>query len=338
MFKKIVTSIVASVATLGLVTGCAAGEGSSPGGQADSGSALEVLRLDYAYWNPLSLVIRDQGWLEEELAGQGTEVEWIFSAGSNVALQNLNARAIDVGSSAGSAVFAARANGAPVKTIGVFSQPFWASIVVPAGSEIQSLADLEGRSIAATSGTDPYFFLLQALAEVGLSTSDVEVVNLIHADGQRALEGGDVEVWAGLDPLTATSERTAGSQVIYSNPDFNTWGVLSVDERFLEAQPDMVRLVLETYERARQWILDNPDQAAELLAREASLDINDARTVLLERTRIDVSLVPGDAQRAVFDAILPVLVAESGVRSEDAGKTALDELIDDTIAKQVVSP
>jgi len=338
VLKKITTSVVAIVATLGLVGGCAAGEGPSSANQAGSPDTIEVLRLDYAYWNPLSLVIRDQGWLEEELADQEIEVEWVFSAGSSIALQNLNARAIDIASSAGSAVFAARANGAPVKTIGVFSQPFWASIVVPADSDVTSVDDLAGRTIAAASGTDPYFFLLQALAQAGLSTSDVEVVNLIHADGQRALEGGDVEVWAGLDPLTATSERTAGSRVLYSNPDFNSWGVLSVDERFLKAQPDMVRLVLETYERARQWILDNPEQAAQLLAQEASLDIDDARKVLLERTRIDVSLVPGDAQLSVFEVILPVLVAEAGVRSEDAGRKALDELIDDSIAKQVIAP
>lgn len=335
MWKKIATTLVALGASAALVTGCAAGEGPGSGASNEEGT-LEVLRLDYAYWNPLSLVIRDQGWLEEELASQGIEVEWILSAGSSTALANLNARAIDVASSAGSAVFAARANGAPVKTIGVFSQPFWASIVVPAGSDVQSVADLKGRTVAAASGTDPYFFLLQALSEAGLSTSDVEVVNLIHADGQRALEGGDVEVWAGLDPLTATSERTAGSQVLYSNPDFNTWGVLSVDERFLTAQPDTVRLVLETYERARAWILANPDEAVAILAREASLDEDDARKVLLERTRIDVSLVPGASQLAVFEIILPVLVAEAGVRSEEAGRAALDELIDDTLAKQVV--
>lgn len=338
MFSRITTTIISVAASAALIAGCASGEGPAATDSGASEGSLEVLRLDYAYWNPLSLVIRDQGWLEEELADEGIEVEWILSAGSNVALQNLNARAIDIGSSAGSAVFAARANGAPVKTIGVFSQPFWASIVAPAGSDVVSLADLEGRTIAATSGTDPYFFLLQALAEAGLSTSDVEIVNLIHADGQRALEGGDVEVWAGLDPLTATSERTAGSQVIYENPDFNTWGVLSVDERFLAAQPDIVRTVLATYERARQWILDNPDDAVSLLASEASLDLDDARKVLLERTRIDVSLVPGDAQRSVFEIILPVLVAEAGVRSEADGLTALDELIDDTVAKQVVSP
>ncbi len=345
MFRRLSTALASLAASVLVLAGCVAGEGPAntsspaPSGNEDSTSSatIDVLRLDYAYWNPLSLVIRDQGWLESDLAEQGIEVEWIQSAGSNVALQNLNARAIDIASSAGSAVFAARANGAPVKTIGVFSQPFWASIVVPAGSDIQGVADLKGRTIAATSGTDPYFFLLQALATAGLSTSDVEVINLIHADGQRALEGGDVDAWAGLDPLTATSERTAGSQVIYSNPDFNTWGVLSVDERFLAAHPELVLLVLETYERARQWILDNPDAAVDILTREASLDRSDATKVLLERTRIDVSLVPGSAQRSVFEIILPVLVAEGGVRGEDAGLLALDELIDDSFAKRVVS-
>lgn len=334
MFAKVIRSALATVAAAVLVTGCVAGEGADS--QTGAGDSPEVLRLDYAYWNPLSLVIRDQGWLEEDLADEGMSVEWVLSAGSSVALQNLNARAIDVASSAGSAVFAARANGAPVKTIGVFSQPFWASIVVRGDSDIASVSDLEGATIAAASGTDPYFFLLQALAEAGLSTADVEVVNLIHADGQRALEGGDVDVWAGLDPLTATSERTAGTRVIYQNPDFNTWGVLSVDERFLEAEPDLVRTVLEAYERARQWILDNPDQAVEILAREASLDPADAKTVLLERTRIDVSLVPGQTQRAVFEVILPVLVEEAGVRSAADGERALDELIDGTIARAVV--
>ena len=334
MLAKVFRTVFASVVAAVLVTGCVAGEGAQ--GESASAEKPEVLRLDYAYWNPLSLVIRDQGWLEEELSDDGIDVEWVLSAGSSVALQNLNARAIDIASSAGSAVFAARANGAPVETVGVFSQPFWASIVVRGDSEISSLEDLEGTTIAAASGTDPYFFLLQALAEAGLSTADVEIVNLIHADGQRALEGGDVDVWAGLDPLTATSERTAGTRVIYQNPDFNTWGVLSVDERFLDAQPDLVRTVLETYERARQWILDNPDEAVEILAREALLDPADAQTVLLERTRIDVSLVPGQTQRAVFDVILPVLVAEAGVRSAEDGERALEELIDDTIAREVV--
>lgn len=340
MLSRISRAVALALATALVAVGCVAGEGPESSGSAPEGagegSSLSVLRVDYAYWNPLSLVIRDQGWLEEELAEEGIAVEWILSAGSSKALENLNANAIDIGSTAGSAVFAARANGAPVKTVGVFSQPYWASLVVRGDSPITSLEDLKGTTIAAASGTDPYFFLLQALAEVGLSSADVSIVNLIHGDGQKALESGDVEVWAGLDPLTATSERTAGTRILYANPGYNTWGVLNSTESFLASHPDVVLTVLRAYERARQWIADNEDQAVEILATEASLDANDARKVLLERTRLDVSLVPGAEQLQVLAVILPVLVAEARVRTAEDGERALGDLIDDTLAKQAI--
>jgi len=319
---------LAAAATLAL-TGCVSGEG------ATSGSGDKVLNLDYAYWNPLSLVIRDQGWLEQELAAEGYTVNWVLSGGSNVALENLNAEAIDIGSSAGSAAFAAHANGAAITTVGVFSQPNWATLVVGKDSTITQVAELKGKKIAATSGTDPYFFLLQALAEVGLSGKDVEIVNLPHAEGQKALESGNVDAWAGLDPLTATSELKSGSKIIYSNPDFNSWGVLSATSKFLAAKPELVELVLTQYQRARAWILENPQGAVDILAREAQLDPSVAAKVLTERTKIDVSIVPGETQLAVFRKIIPVLVAEDRIKSQEAADQALTTLIDDRIAKKI---
>jgi sulfonate transport system substrate-binding protein len=320
----VAAAAVAALTLTGL-TGCVAGE--------NSGS--DTLKLDYAYWNPLSLVIRDQGWLEAELADDGIAVEWILSGGSNVALENLNAEAIDIGSSAGSAAFAAHANGVAIKTIGVFSQPNWATLVVAKDSPINTVAELRGKKVAATSGTDPYFFLLQALAEAGVSTAEVEIVNLAHADGQKALEAGDVDAWAGLDPLTATSELKAGSRIIYSNPAFNSWGVLNVTQKFLDSSPELVELVLTQYQRARAWILANPDQAIEILAREAGLEQSVAAKVLGERTKIDVSLVPGETQLAVFRTIAPILVAEARIRSQQAADDALATVLDDRIAKRV---
>ncbi|MDG2497639.1 MAG: aliphatic sulfonate ABC transporter substrate-binding protein [Aquiluna sp.] len=329
--NRLRASIAAVAISLLALTGCAAGEGAQVATDGDS----KVLRLDYAYWNPLSLVIRDQGWLESELESEGYQVEWILSAGSSAALENLNAEAIDIGSTAGSAAFAAHANGVQINTIGIFSQPNWASIVVSKDSDITKIADLKGKKIAATSGTDPYFFLLQTLDEAGLSSADVEIVNLAHADGQKALENGDVEVWSGLDPLTATSEKNAGSKIIYSNPGFNTWGVLNARTEFLESNPELVEVVLLQYQRARQWILSNPDQAVEILAKEAQLDIDVASKVLTERTNVDVSLVPGETQLAVFRIITPVLVAEGKIKSQEAADLAIETLINDSIAKKV---
>ena len=329
--NRLRTSIAAVAISLLTLTGCAAGEGA----QTVTAEGSKVLRLDYAYWNPLSLVIRDQGWLESELEAEGFEVEWILSAGSSTALENLNAEAIDIGSTAGSAAFAAHANGVQINTIGVFSQPNWASLVVAKDSTITKVSELAGKKIAATSGTDPYFFLLQTLDEAGLTSADVEIVNLAHADGQKALENGDVDVWSGLDPLTATSEKNAGSKIIYSNPGFNSWGVLNARSKFLASNPELVEIVLLQYERARAWILANQDKAAQILAREAQLDDDVATKVLTERTNVDVSLIPGVTQLAVFRIITPVLVAEGKIKSQEAADLAIKTLINDSIAKKV---
>jgi sulfonate transport system substrate-binding protein len=242
---------------------------------------------------------------------------------------------IDIGSTAGSAAFAAHANGVEINTIGVFSQPNWASLVVAKDSTITKVTELAGKKIAATSGTDPYFFLLQALNEAGLTTLDVEIVNLAHADGQKALENGDVDVWSGLDPLTATSQKNAGSKIIYSNPSFNSWGVINARTEFLQSNPEIVETVLLQYQRARAWILANQNEAVEILAREAQLDEDVAKKVLTERTNVAVSLIPGETQLAVFRIITPVLLAEGKIKSQEAADGALKTLINDSIAKKV---
>lgn len=330
--KKATLTAVAGLTLAGVtLSGCVSGEGST-----DSAGGASTVSLDYAYWNPLSLVVRDQKCIEDSLGADST-VNWVLSTGSNKANENLNAEVIDIGSTAGVASFVARANGAAIKTIGVFSQPEWAAIVVPAGSTITSVDQLAGKKIAATKGTDPYFFLLQALNEAGLSESDVEIINLQHSDGQAALARGDVDAWAGLDPIMATTEVKDGAQLIYRNIDFNSYGVLNAREAFLAEQPEVVDQVLSCYEQAREWIIANPDDAAALLAQEASLDPEIASKVLTERTVVDVSLVPGDAQRKVLETVLPTLVAEAQVRSEEEARAALETQYDTSFAERATS-
>ncbi|MEV4283614.1 aliphatic sulfonate ABC transporter substrate-binding protein [Actinoplanes xinjiangensis] len=303
----------------------------TPAANAD-GTKSVALRLDYAYYNPASLVLREQKWLETELSGSGVTVSWQLSAGSNKANEALRADAVDIGSTAGAAALVARANGSPIKTIDVFSQPEWAAIVVPKNSTVTSVAQLKGRRIAATKGTDPYFFLLQALEEAGLTPADVTVTNLQHADGRTALERGDVDAWAGLDPLMATSEVDAGSRLIYRNVAFNSYGVLNAREAFLAEHPDLAQSVVNAYEKARQWITANPDQAVALYAREAGISEPVAKTVLTQRTVLDIDPVPGAAQKAVLEKILPVLVADANVKSEADARTAIDTLFEPRFA------
>ncbi|GAC1604291.1 MAG: aliphatic sulfonate ABC transporter substrate-binding protein [Pseudarthrobacter sp.] len=323
---------VAAVSAMAL-TGCVAGEGSSGQAAATGSTSGSTLNIDFATYNPLSLVIKDQGWLEATLKDQGVTVTWIQSAGSNKANEALRSGAIDVGSTAGSAALLARSNGSPIKTISIYSQPEWAALVAPAGSSITSVADLKGKSVAATKGTDPYFFLLQALEQAGLKPGDVTVQNLQHADGRTALENGSVQAWSGLDPIMAGAEQK-GAKLFYRNLNFNTYGFLNATESFLKGKPELAQAVVNAYEKARAWAAANPDQTAQILAKVAGLDPAVAKTVILERSNLNVNAAPGEAQRKVLEKIGPTFVETGDVKTQQQIDDAVATLLDDSLVKK----
>lgn len=311
---------LAVVAAVTAVSGCGSSSGTT---------TTKDLHLDYAYYNPLSLVIRDQQLLEKK----GYHVTWVLSQGSNKANEGLRSKALDFGSTGGSPALLARANGTPIKTVDVYARGEWTALVVAKNSPINAVADLKGKKVAVTKGTDPYFFLLQSLATAGLSPADIEIVNLQHADGKTALERGDVHAWSGLDPFMAETIQQQGSRIIYRNPDFNSGGVLNAREDFITAHPDSVQLVVDTYEEARKWAKTHPAELAALLASQAKVSQSVAQEEL-GRTALDIDPVPGDWLRAVLTRIEPLAVADGDIKSDDAGRNALNTLIEPKYARQ----
>jgi sulfonate transport system substrate-binding protein len=291
--------------------------------------------IDYAYYNPVGLLMKDRGWLEQEFAPGKIAIEWVYSAGSNKALEYLNGGSVDFGSSAGSAALLAKSNANPIKAVYIYSKPEWTALVVRKDSPIKTVAELKGKRVAATPGTDPGIFLLRALHEAGLKPSDVKIVTLQHADGKTALERGDVDAWSGLDPFMAQTELEQGSRLFYRNPDMNTYGFLNVREDFAKRYPETVVRVLTVYEKARHYALDHPDELRAALVKAAKL--SDAVAAKeLERTDIGDPLI-GDKQRQAIVAAGGVL-KESGIMPEstDAAKVA-DSLVDPQYVTRVVT-
>jgi sulfonate transport system substrate-binding protein len=319
---------------LKLAAGSAALAGWTPSAQA--AAPLKELRLDYAYYSPTSLVLRRFGWLEEEFKADGTSVRWVLSAGSNRALEYLNANSIDIGSSAGLAALLAKANGNPIKTPYIFSRPEWTALVVRKDSNIRTLADLKGKKVAATKGTDPYLFLLRSLQTVGLKRSDIEHVGLQHADGRAALEQGKVDAWAGLDPHMAASELESGSRLIYRNVAFNTYGFLNAREEFLAARPTEVGRVIRAYEKARAWIRANPPEAAKILAEEAKVSLSVA--LLQVKLRSDFSnSQPGAEHVKALQVAAPILRDEALVKADADLNRAILDLVDTRFAQPYIA-
>src|SRR5215831_7056895 len=137
-------------------------------GAALAADALKEIRIDWATYNPVSLLLKQKGLLEKEFARDGIGIVWVQSAGSNKALEFLNAGSIDFGSTAGSAALVARINGNPIKSIYVYSRPEWTALVTTRDSKINSVADRKGKRVAVTRGTVPHSFLVRALLGAGL--------------------------------------------------------------------------------------------------------------------------------------------------------------------------
>src|ERR1017187_1239862 len=151
-------------------------------GAAFAADALKEIHIDWATYNPVSILLKDKGLLEKEFAKDGIAIRWVQSAGSNKALEFLNAGSIDFGSTAGSAALVAKINGNPIKSIYVYSRPEWTALVTTKDSTISKVADLKGKRVAVTRGTDPHIFLVRALLDAGLSEKDITPVLLQHAD------------------------------------------------------------------------------------------------------------------------------------------------------------
>src|ERR1700728_5120137 len=118
----------------------------------ESGSSLSAraadkpsqIRNDWATYNPVSMVLKEQGLLEKEFEKDGIGIRWVQTLGSNKALEFLNAGSIDFGSTAGSAALLGRINGNPIKSVYVFSRPEWTALVTRKDTAIDQIEDLQG--------------------------------------------------------------------------------------------------------------------------------------------------------------------------------------------------
>jgi sulfonate transport system substrate-binding protein len=311
--------------------GSAIGAGLVPLGLARPARAADKpseIRIDWATYNPVSMVLKEKGLLENEFSKDGIGVRWVQSLGSNKALEFLNAGSIDFGSTAGSAALLGKINGNPIKSIYVYSRPEWTALVTRKDTAINKIEDLKGKRVAVTRGTDPHIFLVRALQSVGLSEKDIIPVLLQHPDGKIALVRGDVDAWAGLDPMMAQAQVEDGARLFYRNKAANTYGILNAPEDFLKQYPDLTRRVLALYEDARKYCLAHYDDEKRVFMGATKLPDAVVDIQLKERTELTFNRIGPQQRDTILQAGLALQQAGVIPASVDV-KKSLDDLVDD---------
>ncbi len=161
-----------------------------------------------------------------------------------------------------------------------------------------------------------------------MQPADVQLVDLQHPDGRTALERGQVDAWAGLDPHMAASQLDAGSRLLYRNVAFNTWGALNAREDFLAQHPDVAAILLHQYERARQYATTHVEETAALLSDASHTERRVADLQLHERTTYPGNGTPGGDYHDAVGAVVPLIRGDKLAKPDADLDGALASLID----------
>ncbi|WP_340540010.1 ABC transporter substrate-binding protein [Nocardioides sp. GXZ039] len=148
------------------------------------------------------------------------------------------------------------------------------AIVVPPGSDITDVSQLEGKTIAVAEGSSANYNLLAQLTEAGISYKDVQIKNLQPADALSAFSGGHVDAWAIWEPYTSQAEKDAGAVVIATGETLANGYTFQVASNPALEDP-ATTAALEDYlariTQAQLWSAEHKEEWAKVWSEETGL-------------------------------------------------------------------
>ncbi|MBR0599469.1 ABC transporter substrate-binding protein [Sinanaerobacter chloroacetimidivorans] len=158
--------------------------------------------------------------------------------------------------------------------------------IVPKDSPINNARDLKGKKIAVDEiGGTPHQVASVWLEKAGISAKqeDNEVTFVPYTDGNLEIESvknGDVDVAALWDPLGSIAEQTGDFKVIFDLSTDPTFAgkyccFLYASEKVLNEDPEKVAALLRAYNKAQNWIAENPKEAVDIIADKKYAAIED---------------------------------------------------------------
>ncbi|MBI3214222.1 MAG: ABC transporter substrate-binding protein [Mycobacterium sp.] len=268
-FTKLLAA--AAITALGLA-GCAVDHS---GQSADK----PTIRIGYQTFPSGDLIVKNNKWLEEALPDYN--IKWTkFDSGADVNTAFI-AKELDFGALGSSPV--ARGLSAPLN-IG-YKVAFVLDVagdnealVARNGSGINTIADLKGKRIATPFASTAHYSLLAALSQNGLSTNDVQLIDLQPQAILAGWERGDIDAaytWLPtLDQLRKTGKDLITSRQLAKDGK-PTLDLSAVSDDFAQAHPEVVDIWRKQQAKALNTIHDDPDAAAKAIAAEIGLTPED---------------------------------------------------------------
>ncbi|OMC34017.1 glycine/betaine ABC transporter substrate-binding protein [Mycobacterium sp. GA-1841] len=292
-FKSLLAAAAISMVAL---AGCAVGQDGGTGND----PAKPTIRIGYQSFPSGDLIVKNNKWLEEALPDYN--IKWTkFDSGADVNTAFI-AKELDFASIGSSPV--ARGLSAPLNI------PYKVAFVLDVagdnealvardGAGVNSIADLKGKRIATPFASTAHYSLLAAVAQNGLSPSDVQLIDLQPQAILAAWGRGDIAAaysWLPtLDELRKTGRDLITSRQLAKDGK-PTLDLSVVSDEFADAHPEVVDIWRQQQARALDVIHNDPQAAAKAIAAEVGLSPED----LAGQLKQGVYLTPAEVASAAW--------------------------------------
>ncbi|NBB11869.1 ABC transporter substrate-binding protein [Pseudomonas sp. SLFW] len=198
------------------------------------------------------------------------------SGGGGTTVRNILASDTPYGEVAVAAALAAQRQGLDLVIVNIGTRSVAeSSVVTLKGSPVKDIAQLEGKKVAITSPKGvSEMLLLMSLKAKGIDADTVtRVASGGYVNGLTLLDQKAVDAAVQIEPLSIL--RKDQYTTLYKSSDLlppMTTSVGITTREFAKAHPDKLRAIIEGRRLGVKAIYDNPQQAADILAKSFKLE------------------------------------------------------------------
>lgn len=297
--KRRLTALVAAVSVLAL---SACGSGSPSGGVSEAPADAGSGGLTKISVGVIPIVDTAPIWLGDEkgfFAEEGLELDLQTATGGAAIVPGVVSGSFDFAFSNLISVMVANdkgldlqfvANGA--STTGEEGTGFGA-VVVPEDSDIQSAADLEGKTVSVNNLSNIGDTTIKHVVEQdGGNPDNIDFVEVAFPDAPAALQNGQVDAAWILDPFL-TQARSEGARVISWNftemhPELDIAGYFTTSEK-VQNEPELVEKFTRAMNKSLEYAQENPQEVRDIVGTYTEIDAETLAELTLPEYRPEFS-------------------------------------------------
>lgn len=336
VLKKVVFIAAISTLTFGILAGCCSSSSTidDSKGENTSGSQTEHLNIALqptSNYLPVKY-LSDNGWVQDALKEAGYEnVEVTFTEFELGPPENESFAAgqQDIGVIGNVPTISGIAAGQERKIIGIsINGEQTLGTIVAADSDIDSLEALAGKKVGLVVGSIAQNMLDSQLEPVGLTTADVELINLSTGEQAQALANGEVDAVTTWNPtFTKLQADGIGKLLADGTGVYLGENTIFVRTEYLNANREIVQIFLEQYAKAVNEIKANQEQFAEDYAETYGLE-KDILLEVLKKTEYPLVITEKDVEdlQGTADFLYNNGIISTKVKVSDYVDTSLNEI------------